>query len=662
VCGIAGIWNLDGAPVIPAELDRFTDSLAHRGPDGRGTYLDPQGGFGLGHRRLAILDLSPGGHQPMSSADGRYWISFNGEIYNFIELRGELEAKGHRFRTDSDTEVILAAYAEWGSDCQLRFNGMWGFAIWDQQERTLFVSRDRFGVKPLHYVWEDRRFAFASEMKAFLCLEDFAAEFDLPLLAYVVDGGVHIEGTESCLLHQVKRLRGGHCLFLRQGGEPRINRWWNTLDHLETVPRRFADQVGRYHELFFDACRLRMRSDVPIGTALSGGLDSSSVLCAMAQIKAGTGGGERLASAWQRAFVATYPGTPQDERAYAEQVADFVGIAPSYHTIDPAQGVANLDNFLFQFEEIQDFHLGPWLVYREMSRSGIKVSMDGHGGDETLAGYHHYPRAALREAVWPWPNLRRWADLQTTLQEMYPAGAAPPAPSLANVLGAELTPLRRRLRQRVLSLPLVRPALKSVFGAWRTPPDPATGWLRISTCPPPAPELPADRRRAGQLGALGERLYRDFHLTILPTILRNFDRLSMAHGVEIRAPFMDWRLVCYAFSLPSASKLGGGYTKRILREAMKGVLPEPIRTRRSKIGFATPIEHWLRDELRPIVLDSVHSRPFLESAVWNGPALRDMVIAAYAAGDMNRLQLVWRYLQAMRLMELFASRRSSQVQ
>src|SRR5215831_4039299 len=178
MCGIVGMWNLDGGPIDQLVLERFTDALAHRGPDGRGTYVDPQGSLGLGHRRLAILDLSPAGHQPMSYANGRYWITYNGEIYNFLELRKELQGLGYRFVSDSDTEVILAAYVQWGADCQLKFNGMWGFAIWDKQERELFLSRDRFGVKPLHYFYDGRCFAFASEMKAFLATPWFQPSFD----------------------------------------------------------------------------------------------------------------------------------------------------------------------------------------------------------------------------------------------------------------------------------------------------------------------------------------------------------------------------------------------------------------------------------------------------------------------------------------------------
>jgi asparagine synthase (glutamine-hydrolysing) len=229
MCGITGFWNLDGRSVSRMELERFTDSLAHRGPDGNGFYIDTDAKLGLGHRRLAIIDTSDAGRQPMPYAGGRYWISFNGEIYNFIELRSELEQHGYSFSTESDTEIVIAAFDKWGIDCQLRFNGMWAFAIWDRQERKLFLSRDRFGVKPLLYFYGGRRFAFASEMKAFLALDGFIAGFDPEMVAAALIDSKAVEGTERSLLCNLKRLLGGHCLIIDQKGDLKIQRRSNTI-------------------------------------------------------------------------------------------------------------------------------------------------------------------------------------------------------------------------------------------------------------------------------------------------------------------------------------------------------------------------------------------------------------------------------------------------
>ncbi|MEM3432910.1 MAG: asparagine synthase (glutamine-hydrolyzing) [Candidatus Methanomethyliaceae archaeon] len=311
MCGICGIWNLNGRPATADEIRAMADMLAHRGPDAEGYYLD--GPLALGHRRLAILDLTPTGNQPMGYANGRNWITYNGEIYNFLELRAELEQKGYAFRSGSDTEVILAAYAAWGPECVLRFNGMWAFAIWDSLERRLFLARDRFGIKPLYYLHESDRFAFASEMKAFLRLAGFTPRANLRVLkAELLD--VHSqEWGEDCLLIGIRRLPPGCYLQVGADGQIRTHKWWCTRDHLPDVPARFDDHVEHFRLLFEDACRLRLRSDVPIATCLSGGIDSSSVVCTLAEVaKQGTA---RIAPAWQRAFIASFPGAPRSMNA-----------------------------------------------------------------------------------------------------------------------------------------------------------------------------------------------------------------------------------------------------------------------------------------------------------------------------------------------------------
>ena len=581
----------------------------------------------------------------MSYADGRYWITYNGEIYNFLELRDELESCGHEFISDSDTEVILAAYTRWGEACQLRLNGMWAFAIWDRQERLLFLSRDRFGVKPLYYLHDHARFVFASEMKAFLALDWFPALFDPNILARALEAPKSIEGTEDSLLQGVKRLRGGYSLKLKLEQAPRITQWWSTMEHLVNVPPNLKDQVERFRELFFDACRIRMRSDVPLGTSLSGGLDSSSVICSMAQIRAGSATGERLATDWQRAFVAQYPGTTQDETSYAEEAVRVSGAIPIYKEINPDSVVEHFDECLYSQEEVEDLHIGPWMVYRELRRAGIVVSMDGHGGDETLAGYQRYPELALLEALGGWPQPFRLLQLRATLKGM--------SPDLS---------VGRRIGQRLLrdrdGISKTRQLIGSIYRAFRNRGAPRASngdnWLRPEPQAVNWMDYEADPAAFSRFDSVGKQLYQDFHFTALPTILRNFDRCSMAHGVEIRAPFLDWRLVCFAFSLPTPSKIGGGYTKRILREAMRGVLPEVIRTRTDKIGFRNPVVDWIRDaRVKTFVLDSVNSEGFLRSEIWNGPKLRDLAERSYQSGEYGEVGRLWKFIQASRLMELF---------
>ena len=631
MCGIAGFWNLNHEPVSRSMLERFTDSLSHRGPDGNGFYIDPDANLGLGHRRLAILDTTDTGRQPMPFGDKRYWITFNGEIYNFLELRDELQQYGYRFLTESDTEVVMAAYDKWGEDCQLRFNGMWAFAIWDRQKKQLFLSRDRFGVKPLMYFYDGKHFAFASEMKAFLALEWFQAEFDPQMVAAALTDHQLIEGSERTLLCDLKRLLGGYCLTLSQNGDFTIRRWWNTLDHLDSAPASYEAQVERYRELFLDACRIRMRSDVPIGTALSGGLDSSSIVCGMRQIRDTGDTGKRLASDWQRAFVATYPGSVIDERRYADEVIRKTGANPIYCEITPEMYLENFQRVLFQYEEISDIHLGPWLVHKAQREHGVVVTLDGHGGDEALAGYPWHVTASLKDALSGFSP--RWA-----------------AESLDTMKKLELFPQEQFYWKSAM-------ALGSKWITKRLKKE--RSWLTQSPAEFRSPAYEEDRSRFKKRDALFQSLYMDFHFTQLPMNLRDFDRLSMAHGVEVRSPFMDWRLVTFTFSLPSESKIGGGFTKRILRDALKGILPEPIRLRTRKLGFPNMTESWSSPRAQEFIHGAVMSPGFRDFSIWDGKRIRTELEAAMRHQDLPVIQKAWIYVQAMSLMEMFQEKRRS---
>ncbi|HNS61224.1 MAG TPA: asparagine synthase (glutamine-hydrolyzing) [Anaerolineales bacterium] len=626
MCGIVGLWNLNGEPISPDELNHFINSLAHRGPDGSDIYIDAVSHLGFGHRRLAIIDTSDGGRQPMSYADGRYWIVFNGEMYNFLELKTELEALGYSFKTESDTEVILTAFHHWGEDCQLKFNGMWALAIWDSKERKLFVSRDRFGVKPMIYHYDENHFAFASEMKAFLALDWFEAEFDPAMVALALTNERLIEGDERCMLKGLNHLLGGHCLTLRQGEALKIRRWWNTLDHLESVPQNYDDQVARFRELFLDACRIRMRSDVPIGTALSGGLDSSSILCGMTYIRNTTNASDRLAHEWQKAFIMTYPGAVIDERKYADEVIKKTGVTPIYCTGNSNLYLDHFDDILFQYEEISDIHLGPWLVHKFQRENNVVVTIDGHGGDELLGGYPWHVTAALKDSISSL-SPRRARDVISIMK------------------GLELFPQNQFYLKSAQTL--FTKMTKENDQPWLTYP------IANFTSSAYEHDMPLIKDR----DALFRSLYVDFHFTQLPMNLRDFDRLSMAHGVEVRSPFMDWRLVCYSFSLPSTVKVGRGFTKRILRDALKGILPESIRTRTRKLGFPNLAEAWTSPRAQEFIQDVVRSVDFQQSEIWNGKKVAEDLSLAIRNQDNDQLHQAWIYAQAARLMQLFNEKR-----
>jgi len=614
MCGIAGIWQLDGRPVEIATIERFAAALAHRGPDGEGVVLADEGRLALAHRRLAILDRGASGAQPMRSASGRYDLTYNGEVYNFVELRSELESDGFRFAGDGDTEVVLAALERWGAAALERFNGMWSFALWDRRERRLLLSRDRFGVKPLYVAASARRIAFASELKAFRELDGFEVVLDDDVFAARLSGSF----AGGVLLRGIEMLAPGHCLEVTPAGVRRW-RWWSTLEHLRAVPVDLALQAEELRALLLDACRLRLRSDVPVATALSGGLDSSSVLCALSAAAA-AGGGARRAPQWRRAFVAAFPGTPQDETAHALLAAERAGVEAAVRPFTAADLRPEIDAYLEQFEEIGGLYgIGAWALYREMRRAGVAVSLDGHGGDELLAGYGlHLELAVLRG-----PGLvaapRRTLDLLRTLHHLQGGGRA--ALLRAVLLGG-------------LSVPAVRAAAQ-----WLPPLHARAQRLDASLARHAAdPEAlhDVDRRREeaaiDALGPLGGALYRSFHHSSLPRILRNFDVHSMGHGVEVRMPLLDWRLVCFAFSVPDASRASAGFAKRLLREAMRGLLPEPLRVRRDKLGYNAPLAHWLGSGLGDWVWDEVNDPEFVRGAAWNGPALRERVRALRARG------------------------------
>jgi asparagine synthase (glutamine-hydrolysing) len=537
MCGIAGILD-PSSPIDRSELLRMTSALSHRGPDGLHTEIFDS--VGLGHTRLSILDLSMAGQCPMEVhglTGTKYHITFNGEIYNFLELRRELEAKGYAFKSNTDTEVIVAAYDLWGRGCTVRFNGMWAFAIYDHSKRELYLSRDRFGVKPLYYS-SSKRFAFASELKAFVALRDYSPKLNDRIVPGLLRRFRYDGVTDETALDGVRSLPGGHNLFVTSDGTVRIERWWDTAGHIEPTNETFSDQVEHFRQLFLDAVRIRMRSDVPVGTCLSGGVDSSSVACAMAAVVQGANADlERCTKDWQRTFVATFSGTSLDERVYADQIISHIGSKPVYYDFSHEESLKHLVDCIWSLDEpTGGYAISPWLLYRSLRESGVVVSLDGHGGDELLGGY---------------------------------------------------------------------------------------SWYLDS--------------RASELNSV---LYEDLHAKLLPTILRNYDRCSAAHGIEVRMPLLDYRVVTYAFSLPASAKIGGGYTKRILRESMKGIVPDSIRLRRQKIGFNAPMIEWFNGGLVPLIEKVTQSHFWLNNPFFDGRELAQQILSrsrakAWVMADWN---------------------------
>ncbi|SFF46134.1 asparagine synthase (glutamine-hydrolyzing) [Thermoflexibacter ruber] len=659
MCGITGVWHLDKQPIFEEKIVDFTNSLSHRGPDGQGIYIDNEAHLALGHRRLSILDLSERGKQPMTYANGRYWITFNGEIFNFIELRKELIGKGYKFLSDTDTEIILAAWDYWGVDCLMKFNGMWAFAIWDSWEKSLFLARDRFAISPLYYTFIPHQlFAFASETIAFKYLEGFERRFDYQKVQHEIVENQHLDSLGHTIFENIYQVIGGHYLFIRPNQNSiQQKRWWNTLDNLVSVPEKYEDQVTQFKEIFDNSCLLRLRSDVPIGTALSGGLDSSSIYCNIHQLrKAIKTSFERVPTNWQRAYIAVFPNTSQDEKHFADQVIDYTQGEARYIYPDAENISKNLIESTLLFDHIYDSPIfSSSAVYKAMRQDGIRVSLDGHGVDEMLLGYPHLVKMAYKQATQA-GNSQFAQDIETTYLQMFSIAEREKAKQrllenhkvpfkLKTFLYENLTPHFLRSIYKDWKNKILKKEINEVLYIENTRwlPDFQILYLESLT------DKPVE---TGHLPLADQVLYQTFHETTLPTILRNFDRTSLAHGVEIRMPFMDWRLVTYIFSLPLESKIGGGFTKKILRDAMQGIIPEGIRQRTLKIGFSAPLYEWFSGELKEYLLDTVCSQSFLQSPLWNGKLIANFVAQRVKNNTWDRYECtqIWKYLNAHILM------------
>jgi asparagine synthase (glutamine-hydrolysing) len=643
MCGIIGLWNHGRADVEPSRFSAAVGALAHRGPDGEGAFHDPEVRLHLGHRRLAILDPTSAGAQPMASDDDGFIIVYNGEVYNFLELRRELRATGHCFRTDTDTEVLLAAYREWGEGMLGHLNGMWAFVIWDRRARVLFGARDRFGVKPLLYRADRDRFAFASELKGFAAMPGMPLELDAATLAF---SPMVMETVGPTLLRGVRSLPPGHLFRVEADGRVDERAWWSSAEHLQEVPRDYDEQVERFRELLEDACRVRLRADVPLGTSLSGGLDSSSVVAMVHRV----GGQQGFTTDWQRIFSQGNFGTTQDESAWAARVAAHLGTKVTWTDVSVEQELDRLEESVLAFEGVHILPLGLWSHYRSLREHGVMISIDGHGGDELLGGYPRFTDAMRRRAL-AQLRPRSWVRYAAATSDR--TGAPVPIAQLCRADARELLD-PRALRSRTREHPTFL-AIRGAFG----------GAFPLRTAPGGIAAAPDDlaertvavaRRLRGLQGEtkgltpLGATLYVAFHHGILPSILRNFDRLSMASGVEIRSPLLDWRLVTFALALPDSARIGDGWTKRILRDAATELLPSDVRSRRDKRGFASPMLDWLGRGLGDRAAEIVSDDGFLSRPTWDGPAIRDRVVRAQRGSDWSAVKAEWPLVQAELLM------------
>lgn len=612
MCGIAGIYFLDReTPVDSRVLKRMCESLVHRGPDDEGIYTDQH--VGLGVRRLRIIDLESG-HQPISNEDRSVWIVFNGEIYNYPDLRGALEAKGHRFATRSDTETVVHAYEEWGEGCVDHLRGMFGFALWDAPHERLLVARDRIGIKPLYYYFDGRQLVFASELKALLEVPDVPRLLD----AEALDDYLTFEyiGGEKTIFRGIRKLLPGHLLVCERG-RLRIRQYWDLPGEVEEG--RDEDHYCReITETLSESVRIHLLSDVPLGVLLSGGIDSSSVVGFMSRHS--TGG--------VKSFSLGFRDRSYDELPHARLVARHFGTDHHEEIVEP--DAVQLATRLIQHldEPFADVSIFPTYLVSRLARQKVTVALAGDGGDELFAGYDWYLadrgwrlyrrlprpiRAGLERGVRgvrPTAQKRGWANVSRRFVE----GTAFPE-------GLEHARWLAFLSQQEKQA-LYADGFRDALGGYD-----------------PFRQVVAQFERAPFRDRLGRQLYVDLKTYLADDILVKVDRMSMANSLEARVPLLDHVVVERVAQIPSRLKLRGLTRKYIFKRAMAPLLPAEVLTRK-KEGFSIPMKTWLRGELRPLMEELLSESELKRDGYFHWPYV-NRLMTEHASGRENHSHRLW---------------------
>lgn len=604
MCGIAGVLNLDRTSAAPADvLERMLLAIFHRGPDEDGRLVDSE--LAMGMRRLSIIDLADG-QQPMCDESGRYAVVFNGEIYNYRELQQELPSRGHRLRTNSDTEVIVHLYEELGPECLQHLRGMFAIAVWDKRDRTLFIARDRMGIKPLYYTLKNGSFIFGSEIKALLVHPAVKASLDLQGLSnYLSLKYVPAPGT---LFEDIHSLPPGHYLWIKDG-RIEIKRYWDISYAKADSPKSEAEYIDEATELIRDSVRLRLRSDVPFGAFLSGGVDSSTIVALMA---------EQLSEPVKTFSVGFGDG---DELPYAKLVADRFGCDHHTLNITPADFIEHAETVLWHMDQpIADQATVATLMVAKLAHQHVKMVLTGEGGDELFAGYARY--AGERWSPWT-----RWL------------------PNFASHMirsGARRMPGMRRGKLALHALTTANEADR--YANWFPMFNDETKRQVLTE------RMDDYRAGAGALFAqhlancdsrepLDRMLYVDSKLWLPDFLLLRGDKLTMANSLEARLPLLDHRLVEFAAALPTKYKLHKGDRKYLLKRVAERLLPRKIIYRR-KQGFPIPIDRWLRNEARPLMRDMLSSDSLRRRGLFN-PAFVERLMQQHESGFADNTTELW---------------------
>lgn len=621
MCAIAGILNLNGDPVAAPMVRRMTDVMIHRGPDDHGVFIDRH--VGLGHRRLAIIDLSPAGHQPMSNEDGTVCVVFNGEVYNYLELIPILQEKGYRFKSRTDTEVVLHSYEEWGEDCVRRFNGMWGLAIWDANRNRLFLSRDRFGVKPLYYYAHRGQVVFASEIKAILAVVPEARRPDYAFLHHFLSSSLYDDGEET-FFEGVKALLPAHSLVI-EGGGMRMKRYWQ-FDPVEAGSRYdYAHPETTFRDLLRDSVRLRLRSDVPVGTCLSGGLDSSSI------VSLATG----MMDHGVKTFSVIYDDPDCNEQFFVDRLNRHCRADPCL--VFPRGN--DLFDVLPKIVWHQDGPTGGPSVYSQWhvmqaAQGKVKVLLDGQGSDELLGGYFHFFAAYLASLAQDFSQTKHPSRLISLIRSIRHVKALMPQSHLWGPLAHCLPePARNALyrarrfvrRLDLKTVDLIPPVLHPDF----------TAAVKGAEITRDHPDVFDDE--------LNNRLYWSLVSQSVPALLHTEDRNSMAFSIEARTPFLDYRLVEFCLGLSYDWKIREGTTKFILRRALATDLPQEISGRLDKKGYPTPMARWFRESQRDKMKEILYSDEARRRNIFHFPGIQYRV-ERHCSGKADASWEIYRWL------------------
>lgn len=611
MCGIAGIVRFGKKPVQKEEMKRMMNVIKHRGPDDEGVYVNGQ--IGLGHVRLSILDLSAAGHQPMTDATGRYTIVQNGESYNFIELREELKSLGYTFQTQTDTEVVLNGYIEWGEKVLDRLNGMFAMAIYDKQEQTLFIARDRFGVKPLYYYVGREQLVFASEIPAILkALPNKPKANENVIFDYLVFN--RTDQTEETFFSNIFKLQHGCCITLdlkksyTKETLP-IRKWYSLDKHVKDLKVKIGELTCeqskvRYMDLFKKAIELRLRSDVPWGVCLSGGLDSSAITATIIK---------ELKKPDVHSFSAVYgKDSKADESRFIDEFKDIV---PNMHYIHPdaERLIAHLDDYVrIQGEPTPT--TSPYALYCILSEASkyVKVILDGQGSDEAIAGYEYIPGLYYKSLFThlKWGRLAKEIVQYAKLHHSW---------RHVKYMVFFLLPSKMRTKVRVAQRGYIDPAFVEKH----------------------KDSVIADKLYGAN--TMEEMLVAHFEYK-LEHLNKWGDRDTMAFGVEGRSPFLDKDLVEYSIALKDEMKIKGGYTKFILREVMRGIMPEKVRLRVDKKGFSVPQDEWFRTEMfQKLVTEILKSDSFAKRGYFQ-PKEAVRLYEKHLAGEINIAKDIWKWI------------------